>query len=505
MAQMSQDQKLARLREILREVSDLQSAAAVLGWDQQTYMPPAGAAPRGRQIATLTRLAHERFVAADVGRLLDDLEPHANALPPDSDDARLLRVTRRDFERDTKIPARYWAELSEHAAEAFQAWSEARPADDFAAVVPWLEGTLELSRQYSDFFPDADHAADPLIDLGDEGVTVAELRPLFRDLREALVPLLERVLATQPEVDGGLRRSYPVDEQIDFGLEIVRAFGFDFQRGRQDRAQHPFATRFASSDVRITTRAREDDLSEALFSTLHEAGHAMYEQGVDASLSSTPLASGVSSGVHESQSRLWENLVGRDRTFWEHWFPKLRDRFPNQLRDVDMDDFHAAINRVERSLIRTDADELTYNLHVVIRFDLELELLEGSLAVRDLPEAWRARYAEDLGVEPDSDRNGVLQDVHWFSGLIGGSFQGYTLGNVLSAQFFDAAKQACTGIPEQIANGRFDALHGWLRDHVYRHGRKFTPNELVERATGRPLELDPYLTYLNRKYGSLQG
>lgn len=498
---MSAQERLDRLRSILREVTDLQCAAAVLGWDQQTYMPSRGAAPRGRQIATLTRLAHEAFTAPEVGRLLDALEPHAAELPPDSDDARLIDVVRRDWERDTKVPSTFWSELSEHAAEAFQVWTQARPANDFARVEPHLERTLELSRRYGSFFPEADHMADPLIDMSDEGMTVASLRPLFARLRQELVPMVEGVSAAQPELDAGLYRSYPVEEQIAFGLEIVRAFGFDFERGRQDRARHPFATSFATSDVRITTRAKERDLTEALFSTLHEAGHAMYEQGIDPALDSTPLASGVSSGVHESQSRLWENLVGRDRSFWRHWFPALRERFPKQLQDIQEDAFYVAINRVRPSLIRTDADELTYNLHVVIRFDLELDLLDGALSVSDLPEAWRERYREDLGVTPQDNADGVLQDVHWFSGLIGGAFQGYTLGNILSAQFFEAARNARPHIDDELARGRYDALHGWLRQNVYRHGRKFPPQELVERATGRPMVIEPYLRYLRTKYG----
>ena len=499
---MTAEQKLVRLRSILREVSDLQSAAAVLGWDQQTYMPPGGAGARGRQIATLSRLAHERFTSLEVGSLLEALQHHAEALPPDSDDARLIHVTRRDWERDTRVPGSFWSDLSEHAAEAFQAWAKARPDDDFARVAPHLERTLELSRRYSGFFPHAAHPADPLIDMSDEGMTVADLRPLFATLRGELMPLVEHAIAAQTEVDGGLRRHYPIDEQLEFGLEIARAFGFDLQCGRQDRARHPFATRFAPSDVRITTRAKVDDLTEALFSTLHEAGHAMYEQCIAPALASTPLASGVSSGVHESQSRLWENLVGRDRAFWEHWFPKLRARFPTQLEAVDLDAFHAAINRVSRSLIRTDADELTYNLHVILRFDLEIELLDGTLSVRDLPAAWRARYREDLGIEPQNDTDGVLQDVHWFSGLIGGAFQGYTLGNILSAQFYEAARAACPRVDANLRAGRFDALHGWLREHVYRHGRKFPPDELVRRATGTPMRVEPYLGYLRGKYGA---
>jgi carboxypeptidase Taq len=283
----------------------------------------------------------------------------------------------------------------------------------------------------------------------------------------------------------------------------VRQIGYDLERGRLDKTHHPFCTTFSLGDVRITTRVRENDISDCLFTMLHEAGHALYEQGVSPEFEGTPLAAGTSMGVHESQSRLWENLVGRGRLFWRHWFPRLQQAFPRDLGRADPEAFYRAINKVERSLIRTEADEVTYNLHVMLRFDLELDLLEGRLAVRDLPEAWRARMQEDFGLSPPDDRDGSLQDVHWYSGRIGGGFQSYTIGNVLSAQFYTAAVQAHPHIPQEIAQGEFATLHGWLQKNLYAHGRKFTPDELTVRATGAPMSLSPYLAYLREKYGEL--
>jgi carboxypeptidase Taq len=288
-------------------------------------------------------------------------------------------------------------------------------------------------------------------------------------------------------------------------MDVARRLGYDLERGRQDRTRHPFMTKFSLGDVRITTRVQESHLAEALFSTIHEVGHAVYEQGIAAELDGTPLANGASAGLHESQSRLWENLVGRSLDFWRWLFPELQAAFPAQLGCVSLGEFYRAINKVERSLIRTEADEVTYNLHVMIRFDLELELLEGKLAVRDLPEAWGERYRRDLGIVPPDHRDGVLQDMHWFTGTVGGAFQCYTLGNLMSAQLFEAALADHPEIRVEMARGQFARLLGWLRERVHRHGRKFTAEEILERATGRPLEIAPYMRYLRGKYGALYG
>jgi carboxypeptidase Taq len=499
---------LAELKVRLESVSHLHGAAALLGWDQATYMPPGASETRGKQLAVLTRLAHEAFVDPGVGALIDELERSSVDLDPDADDARLIEVTRYDFDRATRVPGEFLAEIEEHSARGYSLWIRARPADDFGLMAEHLERTVELSRRYASFFEGHEHIADALIDASDRGMTVARLRPLFARLRDRLVPLAEETIRSQSASDvgvGPLRNCFPEEQQIAFGEEVIRAFGFDFDRGRQDRSHHPFATSLGMGDVRITTRVKERDLSEALFSTLHEAGHAMYEQGLADSLQGTPLAAGSSSGVHESQSRLWENVVGRSRAFWRHYYPLLQERFPDQLGRVPLDDFYRAINHVSRSLIRTDADELTYNLHVMIRFDLECELLEGTLAVRELPDAWRARYRSDLGVESEGDRDGVLQDTHWYSGLVGGAFQGYTIGNILSAQFYSAATRARPEIVEETSVGRFDSLHDWLRRNVWSPGRKFAPDELLYRATGSEMTIEPYLAYLEDKYRAVAG
>jgi carboxypeptidase Taq len=499
----SVEKKFQELKTRLREINDLQSAVALLSWDQSTYMPPGGAAARGRQLATLGRLAHEKFVEPAVGKLLDDLRPYEESLPYDSDEASLIRVTRREYERAVKVPALFMAELYSHMAATYEVWAKARPKDDFEAVRPSLEKTLDLSRQLADFFPGYEHMADPLIDFSDYGMKASTVSALFAELRERLVPLVQAITAQPPADDSCLHQTFPEAQQLDFGLQVVKRFGYDFERGRQDKTLHPFTTKFSLGDVRITTRVKEDDLTEALFGTVHEAGHAMYEQGIRMELEGTPLAEGTSSGVHESQSRLWENLVGRSRGFWQFFYPKLQDVFPDQLGSVSLDTFYRAINKVERSLIRTDADEVTYNLHIMLRFDFELALLEGRLAVCDLPEAWCERFEADLGIVPPDDRDGVLQDVHWFDGVIGGAFQGYTLGNILSAQFFEAALEAHPEIETEIREGKFDTLHGWLKENVYQHGSKYTASELVERAAGGPMSVEPYVRYLRAKYGEL--
>ncbi len=497
------EKKVQELKSRLMEITDINLAAALLAWDQTTYMPPGGAAARGRQMAILGRIGHEKLTDPKMGKLLDDLQTFSASLPYDSDEAALIRIAKKNYDRATKVPAELMAQMQEHSAAAYQVWATARPENDFATVQPYLEKTLDLSRQIANCFPGYDHIADPLIDFSDEGMKAESVRQLFAELREQLVPIVQTISEQELADDDCLHEVYPEDEQLAFGKTIIEKFGYDFQRGRQDKTHHPFMTKFSLGDVRITTRVKENDLSEALFSTLHESGHAMYEQGINMSFEGSPLANGTSSGVHESQSRLWENLVGRSLGFWKHYYPLLQATFPSQLKGVSLDTFYRAINKVHRSLIRTDADEVTYNLHVMIRFDLELQMLEGKLAVKDLPDAWHARYESDLGLRAPDDVNGVLQDVHWYAGTVGGAFQGYTLGNIMSALFYDQALAAHPDIPEQIENGEFDTLHTWLKDNIYRHGSKYTANELIEKVTGGPLTIEPYINYLRNKFGGL--
>jgi carboxypeptidase Taq len=501
MAEM--DKKLQDLKVRLSEINDLDMAASLLNWDQLTYMPSGGAEARGRQLATLAKISQEKFIDPAVGKLLDDLRAYEESLPYDSDDASLIRVSRIDYERATKVPTEFLGELYTHLAESYQVWSEARPANDFRKVQPYLEKTLDLSRRFAGFFPGYNHVADPLIDMSDYGMQAESVRTLFAELRERLVPIV-KAITSQPAADSSfLHVHYPEAQQMKFGESVVRQLGYDFNRGRIDKTHHPFMTKFSLGDVRITTRVLEDYLGDNLFSNIHESGYAMYEQGIDRSYEATPLGSGTSSGVHESQSRTWENIVGRSREFWEYFFPQLLVEFPEQLKGISLDQFYRGVNKVERSLIRTDADEVTYNLHVMLRFDFELDILDGKLSIRDLPEAWNERFEKDFGIAPPDDRNGVMQDVHWFAGFIGGAFQGYTLGNILSAQFYSTALKAHPGIPAEMKLGKFDTLHNWLTENIYKHGRKYTAPELVERATGSPLTIEPYIQYLTKKYGEL--
>ena len=497
------EKKYQALKTALQEVYDIRGSSAVLYWDYATYMPPEGAEARGRQMATLQKIAHEKLTDPAIGRLLDDLQPYAEAHPYESDIASYCRIARREYEKASKVPSDLVQKIAEHSAEAYTTWAKARPANDFSLVVPILKKTIELSRQYADCFAPYTHIADPLIDLQDAGMKVATVQSLFAELRQELVPLVNQI-GRQPSADDSfLKQFYPEEQQLAFGCEIAKQFGYDFQRGRQDKTLHPFMTTLALNDVRITTRVKTNDLSEALFSTLHESGHALYEQGIDKSFDASPLGTGTSAGVHESQSRLWENIVGRSRPFWAHYYPSLQQTFPDQLGNVDLDRFYRGINKVKPSLIRTDADEVTYNLHVMIRFDLELALLEGNLEVEQLPAAWNERYSADLGVSVPSDTDGVLQDVHWYDGTLGGTFQGYTLGNVMSGYFFDQAIKAHPVIMSEIGNGEFSTLHHWLKENIYQHGSKFTASELISRISGESLSIKPYMSYLRAKYGEL--
>ncbi len=496
-------EKYQELLAKLHEVDDIQMAVSVLNWDQTTYMPPGGAEARGRQIATLGRLSQEKFIDPAIGRLLDQLQPWGETLPVDSDEAAMLRVTRRDYDQATRVPPAFLGEFYGHIAQSYQVWAEARPANDFSKVRPLLEKTLDYSRRLAEFFAPYDHIIDPLIDMADYGMKAATVSALFSELRRELVPIVQAITSQPAADDSCLHMNYPEKEQEAFGIDVVRALGYDFERGRLDKTHHPFTTRFAAGDVRITTRYDEHNFGDAFFSTVHEAGHAMYEQGIRVAYDGTPLGSGTSAGVHESQSRTWENIVGRSREFWTHYYPLLKARFPAQLENISLDAFYRAINKVEKSLVRVDADEATYNLHVMLRFDFEIALLEGKLAVKDLPEAWNERFRQDFGILPPNDRLGCLQDVHWYGGSIGGAFQGYTLGNIISALFYDQALKAHPEIPAEIEQGKFDLLHGWLVENIYQYGRKYTAAELIERVSGGPLRIEPYIQYLKRKYSDL--
>ncbi len=493
------------LQEKLADIGDMGGAIALMHWDQATYMPEGSAMARGRQIGALSRMSHEMFVHPRVGELLGNLEPLERKMAYDSFEASVIRVTRRDYDKATRLPPEFIAKISTHNAEKGQAWVKARPENDFAAMIPYLEKTVEYSREMADFFPGYEHIADPLIDFADHGMKTSDIRKLFAELRAELVPMVKKITEQEPVDDSFLKGGFDREKQLEFGRMLARDIGYSFNTGREDMAPHPFTISLSIQDVRITTRVDPDDPRDALFSTIHEAGHGMYEQGIDPEFENTVLAGGTSSGVHESQSRLWENIVGRSRGFWKFYYPRLQETFPERLAHVTVEEFYRAINKVERSLIRTDADEVTYNLHVMLRFNMELDLLEGNIQAADMADEWKARFKDDMGIEVPDDRDGVLQDIHWYQSGIGGQFQGYTLGNVMGAQFYEAALRTHPEIPAQIEKGKFNTLHTWLRNMIYQHGSKYTANELVEKATGRPLTTEPYIRYLKEKYGDIYG
>lgn len=493
------EEKLQQLKTILAEVSDLMSVAALLGWDQQTYMPKGGAEHRAEQSSTIQRLAHIRFTSDEVGQLLEDLKGYAGELDPDSDDARLVKVTARQYDKQTKVPTEWVSEFSRLTSNAHQTWVEARTENNFPKFKPSLERIVEMSRQLAGFFAPYEHVYDPLLDNYEPGMKTSDVKAIFDKLRPQQVELIQAI-KDRPQVDDSfLHQNFDGQKQWDFGVEVISRFGYDWERGRQDKAAHPFTTNFGINDVRITTRIMPDYLGSALFSTLHEAGHAMYEQGVAQHLTRTPLASGCSLALHESQSRMWENLVGRSYEFWQHFYPRLQEYFPTELGNVSLETFYKGINKVEPSLIRVEADEATYNLHIMLRLELEIALMEGSLEAQDLPEAWNSRVEEFLGLVPPDDKLGVLQDVHWSSGYFG-YFSTYALGNLVSVQLWDCIRRDNPEIKDQIRRGEFTKLLGWLRENIHQHGAKFEPQEMVKRVTGSTINPDPYTGYLKEKY-----
>lgn len=480
---------------------DLRHSADLIEWDERVYMPPGGAAVHGEMSAALRRLAHEKFTSADVGKALDAARGDMAGEDPDSTPARMVAVVARDFARATRVPADFVAEHAAVISAAQHVWAEARTTSDFATFAPHLEKVVDLKRRYVSFFPPAEHPYDVLLDDYEPGMKTAEVRSLFDSLRQRQVAIIRAVADRPAPASEFLSARFQESDIWRFAVDVVTAFGFDWTRGRQDKSVHPFATGIGASDVRITTRWVEGQPLALLFGTMHEAGHAMYEQGVGDEHQRTLLEGGASLGVHESQSRLWENMVGRSRAFWDHFFPRLQSACPEQLGRVAIPAFYSAINRVQPTLIRVEADEATYNLHIMLRVELELALIEGTLRVSDLRDAWNARMREYLGLTPPDDARGVLQDIHWSAGLFG-YFATYTLGNLIAAQLWERFGQLHPARDSDIGRGDFSALLSWLRSELHRHGRKFEPKELVERITGSPVGPEPYLRYLEQKYAA---
>jgi carboxypeptidase Taq len=502
---MTADEAYAELVRRSKELGVINSCAAVLNWDHQTYMPQRGGALRGEQMAFLASLSHQKFTDPKVGELLAAVEASELVRDPEADAAANVRELRRAYDRATKIPPTLVAELARVTTEAQQVWEQAKKKNDYASFKPLLARVVELKRQEADAVGFKEHRYNALIDEYEPGTTVAELKALFAGLTAELAPLVKKIAESPKKPDTGiLAREFPVDRQKVFAEAAAVAIGFDFAAGRLDTTAHPFCSGFGPGDCRITTRYNPRFFNEAFFGVLHETGHAMYEQGLPAEHFGTPLGAACSFGIHESQSRLWENQVGRGRPFWDHFFPRLRQTFPAALADVPPDAFYFAINDVRPSLIRVEADEATYNLHIALRFELELALLSGDLNVNDLPGAWNERFKAFFGLGVPDDARGCLQDIHWSFGGIG-YFPTYTLGNLYAAQLMDAARRDLGGLEEDFRRGDFARLKGWLGTHVHRHGQRYRAGELCRRATGSPLSPKPFLSYLSEKFGALYG
>jgi carboxypeptidase Taq len=497
-------EKLKRLKELLGEVSDISHAAAVLGWDQQVNIPPKGHEARGQQLATLSKIAHEKSTTHEIGKLIDDLKKEFGGANPASDEAAMIRVASRSYDKATRVPSDFIAEQAVVSSKAFEAWGEARAKSDFSIFRPHLEKIVELVRKYVSFFPPTEHPYDTLLDDYEPGMKTADVKAIFDGLRPKQVELIKAINSAKQVKADFLFRKYNEKKMLNFGVEVVTKYGYDWSRGRQDKALHPFEETLSANDVRITTRFEEDNPTAMLFSTMHEAGHGMYEQGVNLAYERTPLESGTSLAVHESQSRMWENLVGRSLPFWEYFFPKFKKTFPKQLDGVSVKTFYKAINKVEPSLIRVNADEATYNLHVMLRLELEIAMLEGRVEIKDLPELWNTKMKEYLGITPPNDAKGVLQDVHWAGGMLG-YFSTYALGNLISAQLWEKINEDISGLEDQICKGNFSELLGWLQKNIYQHGQKFEPQTLVEKVTGSKIKSEPYVRYLTKKYSVIYG
>jgi carboxypeptidase Taq len=488
---------LAQLQERMADVVDLLTVARLLSWDQQTMMPPAGVVHRADQMALLQRLAHERISEPEVGRLLDELRPREDSLDPDSDDAALIRLVRREHEKAVRVPSSLRAEMARATAEARPVWVKAKAESDFASFLPSLERTVELKLRYVECFGPRDEPYDVLLDDYERETSTAEVRVLFDELKPQLTALIADLRDREVE-DSFLFGDFPVDRQRALAYEVVDLFGHRSGSWRIDPTEHPFASGAGIDDVRITTHYHPDRL-ESLFSTMHEYGHGLYNHQLPSSLRRLPTGQPCSLGIHESQSRLWENLVGRSEPFWRLFYPRLQETYPEQLGAVSRDRFVAAINRVQPSFIRIEADEVTYGMHVMLRFELEQDIVNGRVELRNLPQVWNERMWNYLGVEVPDDAHGVLQDVHWSGGQIG-YFSTYLLGTVMSVQIWEAAQRDVPDLDERIERGEFAPLREWLGEHVHALGRKFPPQETLRRATGSTIAAGPYLAYLRAKY-----
>ncbi|RMF09515.1 MAG: carboxypeptidase M32 [Candidatus Neomarinimicrobiota bacterium] len=499
---------LEALKAELRVVARLRSTASLLHWDQETHMPSGAGAARADQIALIESLTHERLVGDGVRRPLAELVDLDSGKPDpalDEETARLVHEIWRDYHQAAALPADFVEDYARLTARAQQVWAQSRKDNDFNAFAPYLEKIVAMKHREVEYLGKKETAYDTLLDQFEPGMTSAEVTRLFDSVKRRLVPLIQAIrdagVDTRQEI---LKQSYPKDKQWQFGLQVLKDMGYDLDRGRQDVSAHPFTIDMHPTDVRITTRIDEHDFLSGFSSTVHEGGHGLYEQGLDPEWYGTPFGQAISYGIHESQSRLWENLVGLSKPFWRHYYPRLQALFPENLQTVDLDTFYRAINTVKPSLIRVDADEATYNLHIMLRFEIEKKVINDGLPVRELPELWNRKMEEYLGVRPDSDANGVLQDVHWsFGGF--GYFPTYALGNLYNVPIMNQARKEIEDLEEKIASGNLLELREWLRNRLHRLGRRKTASELIQDLTGSPLSAEPFMEYLETKYREIYG
>ncbi len=499
------EQDFLELKKKLAEVSAVNSAAAVLSWDQQVYMPAGGAEARAASISALEEIAHAKFISGETGKLIAGTYDWAQGLGADSFEASYLRAARRDYDKAAKLPSEFVGEFSRAVSAAINAWTKARADSDFGAFTPHLRKILDLNLRKAQILGFKDSPYDALLDLYEPGATKAALEPVFKELTAGLKPLIKELNARAGAVRNDIvKGDFDENAQLALVNEIVAALGYDFSRGRQDRSAHPFTTDFSVNDVRITTRTHRDYLPAAIYGSVHECGHALYGQGTPGDFDFTPLAGGASLGVHESQSRFWENVVGRSLPFCRWLLPLLRKHFPGKFDKVGAEELYAAVNLSAPSLIRVESDEVNYNLHIMLRFEIETAMLEGRLKVADAPEFWNARMQEYLGVKPAKASEGILQDIHWAYGMIG-YFPTYTLGNLISAQLAEKLTLDLPGWKEMPGRGEFAPILGWLRKHIHSQGRKYLPEQLLRREIGEGVRVEPFLNYIRGKYSKLYG
>ena len=488
------------LRKRLVDIAHLASVLNLLYWDQKTYMPKGGSEGRASSTGQLTEIVHQKFISLDDDGLLSSLKKEVDEKKIKGKDAVIVSETWRSFEREKKLPADFVREESEVKSKSYEAWVEAREKNDFKIFLPWLIKIVSLKRKEAELVGYINSPYDALIDTYEPGMTAVEAFQILNDLKDFLVPFLKEIKSSKVKInEKKIIGKFPIDQQVKFNEMVVGKLGFDFNAGRIDMTTHPFATGINPQDVRITTRYRDSNIMYSLSCTIHEAGHGLYEQGLPFEHFGTPLADSISLGIHESQSRMWEKIIGMSKPFWKFFYPKLQKEFPKPFKDIPSNEFYNIINKVQPSLIRTEADELTYNLHIILRFEIEKEIIEGSIDLKDLPKIWNTKMKEYFGIDVPSDSLGVLQDIHWAAGLFG-YFPTYTFGNLYSAQFYNTMKKDMPDIEKNISQGKFEEIREWLRKHIHMHGKSYTAGGLVKKVTGEDLTSSYFIEYLKKKY-----